>query len=315
MVAPSLKPVDRVEVLTLVDNVSDLLLASDHRVERLSGLQGTLASEPLRAEHGYSALICVFVDGVTHRFLLDTGLSEDALLHNMAVLEVDPASISAVILSHGHTDHTRGLDSFIKAHQPQALTVYMHPDALLERRVRTPDGKAFSLPAIDPAILQRKGCSVEFNKTPKSLFGGTVLLTGKIPRYVEFEKGFPPHESLVNGEWMSDPEVADDQAVVINIRDKGLVVLTGCGHSGIVNTLTYASSLQDNAPIHAVIGGFHLGGKLFETLIEPTIGELQRISPTTIVPGHCTGFQAIQAIAESMPGAFISSSVGSKYTF
>jgi 7,8-dihydropterin-6-yl-methyl-4-(beta-D-ribofuranosyl)aminobenzene 5'-phosphate synthase len=102
----------------------------------------------------------------------------------------------------------------------------------------------------------------------------------------------------------------DDQCLIINVRDKGLVIITGCGHSGIINTIVHAQALTGIQSVYAVIGGFHLSGELFEPTIPATIAALQEIEPNYIMPGHCTGWLAIHEIARAMPEAFIPNSVG-----
>jgi len=312
---PLLRPVDRVQILTLVDNVTDLQLASEERVQRLGRADDTLAAEPLRAEPGYAALVRVTRGETTHSFLFDTGLSENGLIHNMDLLGVEQEELETIVLSHGHADHTRGLGAVLKRMGGRSIRLHLHPDAFLDRRVDLPNGKKVVLPAPDRAALVDAGVKVVEERGVSTLFDDMVLITGEIPRHTEFEQGFPPHQSRIDGEWQPDAKVADDQALVMQLRDKGLIVLTGCGHSGIINTLDYAQQLGNGAPIHAVLGGFHLGGRLFEKIIEPTVAALRDRAPETIVPGHCTGWKAVHAIAEALPDAFLPNSVGSCFTF
>jgi len=118
----------------------------------------------------------------------------------------------------------------------------------------------------------------------------------------------------MNGAWQPDPWIRDDRAIVINVKGKGLVVLSGCAHAGIINTVSYAQQITDVAKIYALIGGFHLAGKEFENQIEPTINELRKISPALIAPSHCTGWKAIYAVIKTLPEAFVWNSVGNLYT-
>ena len=123
----------------------------------------------------------------------------------------------------------------------------------------------------------------------------------------------PGQEALRGGAWEPDPLILDDQALVLAVRDKGLVVLTGCGHAGIVNTVRYAKKLTGVDEVHAIIGGFHLGGRAFEPIIPETCRALAAFVPDVIVPTHCTGFRAIQTLAALLPDAFIQSSVGTRF--
>jgi len=108
--------------------------------------------------------------------------------------------------------------------------------------------------------------------------------------------------------------IHDDQAVILNVKDKGLVVLTGCGHAGVVNTLRHARDLTGVSSIHAVVGGFHLTGPIFEPIIAPTIQALKEFNPSVIVPEHCTGWRAMHLIGQELPNAFVPNSVGTTMT-
>jgi 7,8-dihydropterin-6-yl-methyl-4-(beta-D-ribofuranosyl)aminobenzene 5'-phosphate synthase len=106
----------------------------------------------------------------------------------------------------------------------------------------------------------------------------------------------------------------DDQCAIVNVKGKGLVIITGCGHSGIINIIRNAQAVTGVERIHAVIGGFHLSGGLFEQIIPATVEALKTISPTYVVPGHCTGWKATHEIARALPGAFIANAVGTSYS-
>ena len=156
--------------------------------------------------------------------------------------------------------------------------------------------------------------NVEFieERGPSYLVEGMVLVTGQIHRTTDFEKGFPIHYSEINGTWQSDPLIHDDQALVVNVRDKGLVVLTGCGHAGAINSIRYAQKLSGTDTVYALLGGLHLTGAIFEPIISPTVQELKSIGPRLIMPGHCTGWKATHEFAREFPNEFIQPSVGTR---
>ena len=148
------------------------------------------------------------------------------------------------------------------------------------------------------------------------LAGDTVLVMGEVPRVTDFEQGFLPGRLLVDGQWQPDPWMWDDRGVVIQVRGKGLVVLSGCAHSGIVNNVRYAQELTGGKePIYAVLGGFHLAGKKSEPIIEPTVAAIKEMNPAIVVPSHCTGWKGIHAFAREMPQAFVHPGVGNLYRF
>src|SRR5262249_36280277 len=150
---------------------------------------------------------------------------------------------------------------------------------------------------------------------PSLLVDGCVLITGEIDRTTDFEHGMPPpHQAWTGADWRHDPLVIDDQALVVHVRDRGLVVLTGCGHAGAVNTVRHAARLTAVARLHAVRGGLPLGGPAFEPIIDPTVAALTELAPDLVVPGHCTGWRAQHALAAALPDAWLQSSSGTTYT-
>ncbi len=151
------------------------------------------------------------------------------------------------------------------------------------------------------------------DRRPSFLLDHSVLITGEVDRTSGFEPGFPPQQALRDGQWQPDPLVLDDQALIVHVRGKGLVVLTGCGHAGIVNITRYARRLTGIDQVYAVLGGFHLGGPLFEPLIPQVCEELERLSPAVIVPAHCTGWAAQRVFADRFPGSFIPNTVGTRF--
>jgi 7,8-dihydropterin-6-yl-methyl-4-(beta-D-ribofuranosyl)aminobenzene 5'-phosphate synthase len=158
--------------------------------------------------------------------------------------------------------------------------------------------------------LDREGWEIIEERGPSILLDGRLLVTGEVERVTSFEKGFPLQHAHIHGEWEPDTWIWDDQAVVCQVKGKGLVVLSSCSHAGAINVIRHALRLTGAESVLAFIGGFHLTGGLFEAIIPRTIDELTAIYPEIIVPGHCTGWRATMEIARRMPEAFIQSSVG-----
>jgi 7,8-dihydropterin-6-yl-methyl-4-(beta-D-ribofuranosyl)aminobenzene 5'-phosphate synthase len=142
--------------------------------------------------------------------------------------------------------------------------------------------------------------------------GGMILVTGKIERTTPFEKGLPLAKIIQNGK-MPQNSIRDDQTLVIHLKGKGLVIISGCAHSGIVNTVLYSRQITGIEPVYAILGGFHLTGPLFEPIIGDTIVALMEIGPKVLVLLHCTGWKAMNRFSESFPNAFVLNSVGSKF--
>jgi 7,8-dihydropterin-6-yl-methyl-4-(beta-D-ribofuranosyl)aminobenzene 5'-phosphate synthase len=313
MATMPLKQVDTVEILTILDNNIDILMASTEHAKRLPLPPDLFARECLIAEHGFSALVKVNCGNTSESLLFDAGLSKNGLTHNLDVLEVKPKELHTIVLSHGHADHTQGLMGMLDRLGQRKMPLLLHPDAFLERKLKFPDGHEINLPPPDRRLLSQDGVELIEEREPSYLMGGLVLVTGQIHRSTPFEQGFPLHYARLKDEWQQDPWIHDDQAVVVNVKDKGLVVLTGCGHAGAINTIRHAQALTGIEKVYAVLGGFHLTGAIFEPIIEPTVAALKELTPALIVPAHCTGWKATHMIARELPEAFVPNSVGTRF--
>ena len=322
-----LVPVDSLTITTLVDNTTDLLIPDEGPAKRpplafsaypslpARFLDGGHTADLLRAEHGFSCLVTMEKAGRTTRILFDAGVTPDGLVENMRRLDISAGDIDIIVLSHGHWDHTTGMDGIVKELRGPNVPVLIHPDFWSRRRVALPGRDPIELPSTSRSGLEGAGFEVIEQQQPSFLLDGSLLVTGEVDRTTEFEQGFPVHQAYRDGHWQPDPLILDDQALVVNVGGRGLVVLTGCGHSGIVNILHYVRKLTGEDKLHAVVGGFHLSGPLFEKIIAPTCDALADLAPDYLVPTHCTGWRAIHAMAARFPGAFVQNSVGTRLEF
>ena len=151
-------------------------------------------------------------------------------------------------------------------------------------------------------------------KAASTLASDLILVSGEVQRVTAFEKGFPWAEAKIDNKWVVDP-FHDDQGVAVKVKGRGLIVIGGCSHSGIINTVKHVQKVARTSKVHAVLGGFHLTGGIFEPIIGPTIEETKKIGPDLVVPMHCTGWKAINQFAEVMPEQFLFSTVGTTYVF
>lgn len=306
--------VEKIEITCLVDNNVDVLLPNT-KVANRPAISKNWFEEPLLAEHGFCAALTIHDGDKKSRVLLDSGLDPITAAHNADVLGFDLSNCESVISSHGHIDHAGGLINLRnKMNHEKEIPLIIHEDAFRSRLVKFHDGRTINLPPPDRSLLTQAGFDI-MEKQSRSLWADDkILVTGEIPRNNNFENGFPNHYSEVDkGNVEADPLIKDDQAIILNVKDKGLVVVTGCGHAGIINTLNYAKELTGENRIYAVLGGMHLSGGLFERIIPQTIEELGKMKPGFIVPCHCSGLKAMTEIARKMPDAFIQNSVGTTY--
>lgn len=223
------------------------------------------------------------------------------------------AGIEAVVLSHGHYDHIGALDCVVSGAGHQ-IPLIAHPDAFLRRRRNVPGKGIFNQRFPDAVALKKAGADIKMRSEPSTLAAGHILVTGEVERKVQFEKNLPGAEIQPDGKWIPD-SIRDDQALMVNVRDKGLVVLSGCAHAGIINTVEYAKKITGIDRVHAVLGGFHLSGKAYENVVPPTIDAMMKINPDYIVPMHCTGWSTINRFMAAMPGKCILNTVGTTYVF
>jgi 7,8-dihydropterin-6-yl-methyl-4-(beta-D-ribofuranosyl)aminobenzene 5'-phosphate synthase len=311
----------------LVDNRADLLVRSTPAVKYYT-------DQLLLAEHGFAALVDLRAAGI--RILWDAGGTHIALMENLRRLEIDPATITTIALSHGHFDHTAAVTELLRAmdFRPKSkkwaagapmdemrrwaegrrVPLIAHPGAFRERWHQSRDGsRQGPTPPPPRAEWEALGAQVITPEGPYELAPG-CWTTGPVQR-ASFEKaGVSPSMIYRDGDAFHRDLVDEDQAIAINVTGKGLVVLGGCAHSGIVNTVDRARELSGVERVWAIVGGFHLAHAGDEDL-KRTIEAVKAYQPVMVVPSHCTGFRATCQFAVQMPEAFMPNVVGAKYLF
>jgi 7,8-dihydropterin-6-yl-methyl-4-(beta-D-ribofuranosyl)aminobenzene 5'-phosphate synthase len=308
---------DGVRITVLVENQVDMLLpdqasplgSDDHCVNRW-GLIEHFDNKylPPQAENGISFLVEAWRGRHTSRVLFDVGLTGTVLMHNMGVFGVDPSSIDHVAISHGHPDHFGGIHGFLRS-TDRRIPVATHHDAELPRYAMMGDGRMSSVynSAFTFDQIEESGGAPIRAKDALDL-GWGIHTTGEIPRNVPFEAAAPPFDPGKPGLYQVDREgnlrrddVMDENGLVIDVKDVGLVVLTGCAHAGVVNTIHQARAICGEKPIRAVMGGFHLG---FPTTprenVEKTGTALKELDVQTIMPMHCSGVHTHAHLAHDL---------------
>jgi len=298
----------------VIDNFVDILMAGSEDVRRYVAHDFS-SREQLIAEHGFSALVTVESGGRRSSILYDAGLTPDALGRNLDLLGVPVTDLRAIVISHGHADHHGGLEGLFARYGRTRLPLVIHPEAWRERKVVFPTGVELRLPPPSRADLEAEGLELVEERGQTLLLDDTVLVSGQVERVTEFEQGFPIHYGRSDGGWEPDPMIWDDQNVIVHVKDKGLVIVSGCSHAGAVNVLRNAQRLTGESQIAGFIGGCHLTGGLFESIIEPTVAAFAAANVGRVLPAHCSGWKAVHLLARAMPEAFVQPAVGTVVSF
>tara|TARA_Y100000590_G_scaffold181422_1_gene206801 strand:- start:970 stop:1953 length:984 start_codon:yes stop_codon:yes gene_type:complete len=316
--------VDQMSITVLMDNHVSNLLDNIGPVTRPSIKEeitapliedGSIKSQ-LRAEHGFSAWVTIKTGEVDHSILFDAGVSPTGVSENMRILDLSPKNAEAIVFSHGHFDHTVGIDGVMNDLGTNNIPIIIHPEFWNRRRIVLPGRTPRSLPTVSKSALREQGMEIiEETRLPSFLLDDSLLVTGEVDRITGYEKGMKGQEVFVEGSWQPDPLTLDDQALIAKIKDKGLVIMTGCGHAGVVNICNYAKKLTGENKIHAIIGGFHLPDTLNPMVIENTVSDIKNLNPDWLIPAHCTGQKAIMSLMKNHSQSMIQNSVGSQYKF
>jgi 7,8-dihydropterin-6-yl-methyl-4-(beta-D-ribofuranosyl)aminobenzene 5'-phosphate synthase len=316
MMSVELKEIDKIEILTLQDNYIDVAAFDGTEiVQRALPIKDGEIKNSILAEHGFSAIVTITSDETSRSLLFDFGFSEHGAAHNAKALNIDLTKVEAMVLSHGHMDHFGGFEQLAERVGKKGIELVVHPTAFrTSRYIKVTEEFKIGLPALKRERFENAGISVVESEEPRMLLDDSVLFLGEIPKQTEFEKGFVRMHYDEDGETKWDP-IEEDSAIVANVKRKGLVILSGCAHSGIINTVKYARKISGVDKIFVVMGGFHLTGADFEPIIEPTTEALKTFNPQYVVPTHCTGRKAVMHLEKEMPDRFLLNMSGTKMVF
>jgi 7,8-dihydropterin-6-yl-methyl-4-(beta-D-ribofuranosyl)aminobenzene 5'-phosphate synthase len=327
---PALGTVDEIEILILVDNVTDNLSSTPAFVETEIAALGrrrrgawVLAGDCLCcAAHGLACLVRVTKAGQSRTLLFDAGPEDRTFEQNVSRLGADLGAVEAMVLSHGHWDHggamLRALQIVRDRNGGREVPYYAHPDMFRVRAAKLPDGSMRPMQDVPSvAELTAYGARVVNTAEPHLLLDGMAFVSGEIPRVTPFETGLPgQHRRTLDGKsWELDELLLDERFLAVHVAGKGLVVLSACSHAGVVNVVKHARASFPDVPLYAVMGGLHLSGTN-ERVIPQTVEALKAFDLTVVAAGHCTGWRAMTALANAFgDGKLVPLAVGKRFSF
>jgi 7,8-dihydropterin-6-yl-methyl-4-(beta-D-ribofuranosyl)aminobenzene 5'-phosphate synthase len=310
--AASVTEVDKLTLWVLADNYYD----TNRLNNKITTRHRSLSGKSIHAEHGLSYFIETTVSGKTSACMFDFGLDPVGVLNNIALLGIDVGKANAFSLSHGHFDHYTSAVSILRQNQSRIAAgtpFYVGEEAFARRYAPLPGATELTdLGQLKKEDIEALGLKVMEVKTPVEIVPGAYF-TGNIERVTAYET-VPMRFQIKRGEKIEHDTFPGEQGVFFKVKGKGLVVLSGCAHAGIVNTVKQAQKVAGTDKIHAIMGGFHLINTKPE-LIQSTVADIKAMKPDYIVPTHCTGFEAIVAFSREMPNEFVLNTAGTQYTF
>jgi len=318
---------DRAEILILVDNVTDNLSSVPAYVEtempRLwkRGLKLLSGRCMCCAAHGLACAVTVWRGDTAHTLLFDTGPDDSVFGRNVERLGFDMGGIESIVLSHGHWDHSGAmllaLEMIQLSNGGRPVPTYMHPGMYRSRAMKAADGSMRPFADVpSQAQLEQAGALVVNAVEPQLILDDLFFVSGEIPRVAAFETGMQgQHRRTLDGQgWEPDPLVIDERFIAVSVKGKGVIVLTACSHAGVVNVMTHARDCFAGETLYGVFGGFHLSGGN-ERIIPETVAALRAFELKTIAAAHCTGWRAVNALANAFGDAVVPSAVGRIYRF
>jgi len=325
--------VDKLSVQVLVDSSFDLFA----RPTQAGGVSvapppRTDARSNLHSEWGLSLFLASQRASEQRSLMLDFGYSSSVLLNNIEIVGVDPGKIDALIVSHGHFDHFGGLQGFLKKFRnvlPADVRLYAGGEDNFCHRLIGPQNELADFGTLDRRELAAQRVTTVLCETP-TVIAGHAFTTGKIARsgiervlpntMVEFamKDGLGCNASHYLPAEMEGRIVPDEHihehATCFNVKDKGLVVISSCGHVGIVNSVRQAQEVSGIQKVHAIMGGFHLGPAPADYLGQ-VVAEIKKLEPDVVIPMHCSGLNFVQEARRQMPDKVLVTTTGSRLTF
>ena len=323
--------VDSLSVRVVIDSAYDRFVAdathSAVRIEHVRHIPGHERST-LAGEWGLSLHLESAQADARSQYLLDFGFTPEVLIRNFALLDLDPSKIDGLILSHGHRDHYGGLDGFVAHHRARMRSDIKlftgGASAFAEKWIKRRNTDPVSWGRLDRSAIEAERVATVCCERAQTLAG--PFTTGPIAR-TSFERilestlvepapaALPDHftEAERLGRLVPDQH-PDEHATCYVVRGRGLVVISSCGHVGLINTIKAAMAVSGVGKLHAVLGGFHLGPAPMD-YVEHTVTELKSLEPDVVVPMHCSGAKFVAAMQRDLPDRLVTTNIGTRFTF
>jgi 7,8-dihydropterin-6-yl-methyl-4-(beta-D-ribofuranosyl)aminobenzene 5'-phosphate synthase len=310
--ATGIVEVEKLTVWTLTDNYYDSNRPDAKNTKRYR----TTPGKSFHAEHGVSFYVETVVRGRTSACMFDYGLDPVGVTNNIALLGLDVGKVSAFGLSHGHYDHYTSAAAILahnRARIAPGTPFYVGEEAFARRyKLRPGSTDPVDLGQLRRDDIESAGLKVVEVNAPVEIVPGAYL-TGSIERVTAYEK-VPAVFLVRRGDKLEHDTFPGERALFALVRGKGLVVISGCAHAGIVNTIRQVQKIAGTTRLHAVMGGTHLAEAPPEAMLR-TIGDIKALRPECVVPAHCTGFEALVAFDREMPNEFVLNTAGTRFTF
>jgi 7,8-dihydropterin-6-yl-methyl-4-(beta-D-ribofuranosyl)aminobenzene 5'-phosphate synthase len=309
---------DKIVITVITDNLGDAT-RPDYKIAQRHSFPHAYVKNALdmalHAEHGLSYHIETVVNGEEHSCLFDFATDPEGVVRNLDLLKINLRKIEALGLSHDHFDHEAAMVDILKAKKHEfanSIPLFIGEGFFAGTYLRYRSGDLTPLNLLRKEEIENLGfVKLVETKVPTAIIPGAYL-SGRIELVTEYEKLNPAFVAKKGAEYVTE-RFPGEQAVILNAKGKGLVVLSGCAHTGIVNAVRQAQRITGIEKVYAIMGGFHLTGAKPELILK-TVGDITAINPDYIVPTHCTGFEAITTFAREMPDRFILNTAGTRYT-
>jgi 7,8-dihydropterin-6-yl-methyl-4-(beta-D-ribofuranosyl)aminobenzene 5'-phosphate synthase len=304
---------EKIVITVITDNLADINRL-DYKIAKRLAYGASPLEATVHAEHGLSYHVETVVEGKSHSCLYDFGVDARGILRNIDLLKIDLRQVEALGISHDHFDHQVALVEVLKAKRQEfakEVPLYVGEQFFVGTYNKRPSGRIVQVNLLKKEDVEGLGfVRIVEVKGPTAIIPGAYL-PGKIEQVTDYERIAPNFLAKKGNEFVQET-FPGEQALVLNAKGKGLVVLSSCAHRGVVNSVKQAQRMTGIEKVHALIGGFHLINAKPELILK-TVADIKAISPDYIVPTHCTGYEAISTFAREMPENFILNTAGTRY--